>query len=64
VGTYLLPERLTAQRYCRLLTTVLLRLLEDTPAPVRQRLWFRYMGGYPADVKRDVPSCKYEELIV
>jgi hypothetical protein len=35
-----LPDRLTAQRYCDFLNTVLLGLLEDVPLAVRQRLRF------------------------
>jgi hypothetical protein len=41
VGPYLLPDRLTAQRYCDFMETVLPGLLEDVPPAVRQRLWFR-----------------------
>jgi hypothetical protein len=42
VGPYLLPDRLTAQRYHGFLETVLPGLLEDVPLAVRQRLWFQH----------------------
>jgi hypothetical protein len=44
-GPYLLAERFSGQRYRSLLTTGLLRLLEDAPLPLRQRLWLRYTAG-------------------
>jgi hypothetical protein len=53
VGPYLLPDRLTAQRYRDFLETVLLGLLEDVPLAVRQRLWFQHDGA-PAHYGEDV----------
>jgi hypothetical protein len=43
MGSYLLPDTLTAQQQCDVLETVLLGLLEDVPLGVRQRLWFHMM---------------------
>jgi hypothetical protein len=40
VGTCLLSDRLTAQRYHDFLETVLLGLHEDVSLAVRLRLWF------------------------
>jgi hypothetical protein len=45
VGLYLLPDRLTAQRYRDFLETVLPGLLEDVPRAVKQRLWFQHDGA-------------------
>jgi hypothetical protein len=42
VGPYLLPDRLTAQRYHDFLETVLPGLLEDVPLAVRKSLWFQH----------------------
>jgi hypothetical protein len=39
VGSCLLPDRLTAQRYLHVLETVLPGMLEDVPSSVRQRLY-------------------------
>jgi hypothetical protein len=49
VGPYLLPERLTAQRYRDILETVLPGLLEDVPLSVRQGLWFQRAVGKMSD---------------
>jgi hypothetical protein len=56
VGPYLLPGRLTAQRYRDFLKTVLPGLLEDVPLTVRQRLWFQHDGA-PAHYREDVRQC-------
>jgi hypothetical protein len=53
VGPYLLPDRLTAQRYRDFLETVLPGLLEDVPLAVRQSLWFQHDGA-PAHCGEDV----------
>jgi hypothetical protein len=53
VEPYLLPDRLSAQRYRELLETVLSGLLEDVPPAVRQRLWFQNDGA-PAHYRKDV----------
>jgi hypothetical protein len=45
VGLYLLPDRLTAQRYRDFLETVLPGLFEDVPLAVRQWLWFQHDGA-------------------
>jgi hypothetical protein len=45
VGPYLLPERLTAQRYRDFLETVLPGLLEDVPLAVKHWLWFQHDGA-------------------
>jgi hypothetical protein len=42
VGPYLLPDRLTTQRYRDFLETVVPGLLEDVPLAVTQRLWFQH----------------------
>jgi hypothetical protein len=42
VGPYLPHDRLTAQRYCDFLETVLPGLLVDVPLAVRQKLWFQH----------------------
>jgi hypothetical protein len=42
VSPYLLPDRLTVQRYRHFLDTVLLSLLADVPIAVRQCLWFQH----------------------
>jgi hypothetical protein len=42
VGLYLLPDRLTAQRYRDFLETLLPGLLEDVPLAVRQHLRFQH----------------------
>jgi hypothetical protein len=54
VGPYLLPDRLTAQRYRDFLETVLPGLLEDVPLAVRQRLWFQHDGRVDANMLRRV----------
>jgi hypothetical protein len=48
-----LPARLTAERYCDFLETVLPRLLEEVPLAVRQRLWFHH-DGVPAHYGEDI----------
>jgi hypothetical protein len=61
MGPYLLPDRLTAQRYRNFLETST-GLLEDVPLAVRQRLWFQHDGApalplwgrCPAVVERDI----------
>jgi hypothetical protein len=53
VGHYLLPDRLTAQRYRDFLETVLPGLLEDVPLAVRQKLWFQHDAA-PAHYVEDV----------
>jgi hypothetical protein len=45
VGPYLLPDKLTAQRYRDILETVLPGLFEDVPLAVRQRTWFQQDGA-------------------
>jgi hypothetical protein len=62
VGLYLLPDRLTAQRYRDFLETVLSGLLEYEPLAVRQKLWFQHDGApahYGEDVRQwlDVTTC-------
>jgi hypothetical protein len=62
VGPYLLPDRLTAQRYRDFLETVLPELLEDVRPALRQMLWFQHdrapahYGKSPAVVERDISS--------
>jgi hypothetical protein len=53
VNPYLLPDRLTAQRYRDFLETVLPGLLADVPLAVRQRLWFQHDAA-PAHYGEDV----------
>jgi hypothetical protein len=53
MGPNLLPDRLTAQRYCDFLETVLPGLLENVPLAVRQRLWFQHNRA-PAHYGEDV----------
>jgi hypothetical protein len=53
VGPYLLPDRLTAQRYRDFLETVLPGLPEDVPLAVRQGLWF-HQNGAPAHYGEDI----------
>jgi hypothetical protein len=48
VGPYLLPDRLTVQRYRGFLGIVLLGLLEDVPLTARQRLRFQHEGNSSA----------------
>jgi hypothetical protein len=53
LGHYLVPDRLTAQRYRDFLETVLLGCLEDMTLTVRQCLWFQNDGA-PANSGEDV----------
>jgi hypothetical protein len=53
LGSCLQYDRLTAQRYCDFLETVLPGLPEDVPLAVRQRLWLQNDGA-PAHCGEDV----------
>jgi hypothetical protein len=53
MGPYLLPGRLTAQRYRDFLETVLPGLLEDVPVAVWPRWWFQHDRA-PAHYGEDV----------
>jgi hypothetical protein len=44
VGSYLLPDRLTAQRYLDFLENIVPGLLQDVLLAMRQRLWFQHAG--------------------
>jgi hypothetical protein len=55
VGPYMLPDRLTDQRYRDFLETVLSGLLEGVPLAVWQRLWFQHDGApghYGEDIRQ------------
>jgi hypothetical protein len=45
LGPYLLPEKLTAQRYRDLLENILQRFLEDVPLAVRKRMGLQHDGA-------------------
>jgi hypothetical protein len=65
VGPYLLPDRLTPQRYRDFLETVLSGLLEYVSLVVRQRLWFHTTelqhstGKMSSVVERDISRKVY-----
>jgi hypothetical protein len=55
LGSYKLPDRLTAQQYCDFLEIVLPELLEGVSLAVRQRLWFQHdraPGHYREDAQQ------------
>ena len=45
IGPYILPFRLSGQRYCNFMDYMLPELLEDVPLNVRQRMYFQHDGA-------------------
>jgi hypothetical protein len=64
VGSYLLPDRLTDQRYRDCLETVLPGLTEGVPLALRQRLWFHDDGAPALALWRWRPAVVEEDISI